>query len=81
MVQEAPSKPPPHDRATILIVDDVPDIVVTIGRVLRDYQSRAATSGADTLDWVLHSRVDLMHLDASLQRDTPHSLCGAESSE
>jgi diguanylate cyclase (GGDEF)-like protein len=57
----------PHARASILLVDDDPDAIQLMGRILADVgRLRFATNGADALRLARDSAPDLILLDAEM---------------
>jgi diguanylate cyclase (GGDEF)-like protein/PAS domain S-box-containing protein len=64
-----------HDRAHILIVDDVPANLVVLGNALsEEYDVRFATSGKEAIDLALASPPDLILLDVMMPGMSGHEV-------
>ncbi len=64
------------ERATILLVDDVPDNLSLLSSILReDYRIQLATSGAKALELVAASLPDLILLDVMMPEMDGYEVC------
>ncbi|RFC40349.1 MAG: response regulator receiver modulated diguanylate cyclase [Candidatus Nitrotoga sp. CP45] len=64
------------ERATILLVDDVPDNLSLLSSILReDYRIQLATSGAKALELVAASSPDLILLDVMMPEMDGYEVC------
>ena len=64
------------DKPTILIVDDSPDIVMVVERLLRaHYRTRTASSGKEALEMALVERPDLVLLDVMMPGMSGFDVC------
>ena len=55
------------DIATILVVDDIPENIITLSGILRDkYRVVFATNGLEALELVQKQKVDLILLDVMM---------------
>ena len=64
------------DKPTILIVDDMPEIVALVDRLLRPhYRTRTALSGEQALEMALAERPDLALLDVMMPGINGFDLC------
>jgi putative two-component system response regulator len=64
------------DKPTILIVDDTPDMVAIVERMLRaQYRTRTASSGKQALEMALAETPDLVLLDVMMPGMTGFEVC------
>jgi diguanylate cyclase (GGDEF)-like protein len=69
--------PPGADRPTILVADDDPDLLATLGFRLqeRGYHVLMANDGVEALDMARRSRPDLVILDVMMPRENGYRVC------
>lgn len=66
----------PNERATLLIVDDVPaNIRVLVQGLMADYELRVATGGEEALASVTAEAPDLVLLDVAMPAPDGHEVC------
>ena len=63
------------DKATILIVDDVPDNIAVLSNILADYNLKAANNGAKALEIASRFRPDIILLDIMMPEMDGYTVC------